>query len=75
MAQGLRARLVRAIAAGKDRFPDQAARAQADYDCWVLDSGASQICRCSAGLPQRLDTSLPALENAAPPRAARRLRR
>jgi len=32
----LRARLTRALAAGKDQFPEQAARAQADYDCWVL---------------------------------------
>ena len=32
-AQGLRARLIAAVARGKDQFPDQAARAQADYDC------------------------------------------
>ncbi len=50
-AQGLRARLMRAIAQGKDGFPDQAARAQADFDCWVLDRGAvnlageAQACR------------------------------
>ena len=42
-AQGLRARLVRGIAQGKDQFPEQAARAQADYDCWVMDSGAANL--------------------------------
>ncbi len=39
----MRARLVRAVDAGKDRFPEDAARAQADYDCWVVNTGiASQ---------------------------------
>jgi OOP family OmpA-OmpF porin len=73
-AQGLRARLVRAIAQGKDQFPDQAARAQADYDCWVLDSGASNLVSDAQACRTALNTSLPALENAArpapPPRPA-----
>ena len=47
-------------------FPEQAARAQADYDCWVLDSAPGMVA-ASAGLPQRLDGSLMALENAARP--------
>src|ERR1700761_721867 len=47
----IRARLVRALAADKDQFPEQAARAQADYDCWVIygtvasAAAASQACR------------------------------
>jgi outer membrane protein OmpA-like peptidoglycan-associated protein len=63
----LRARLVRAVAAGKDQFPEQAARAQADYDCWVLYStvpsagGAAQACKTA------LDSSLLRLETAARP--------
>lgn len=63
----LRARLVRALAAGKDQFPEQAARAQADYDCWVLygtvptAGAASQACKTA------LDGSLPRLENASHP--------
>ena len=66
-AQTTHDRLVRAVAAGKDRFPEQAARAQADYDCWVLDgtvasmTGAAQACKTA------LDGSLLALENAARP--------
>jgi OOP family OmpA-OmpF porin len=73
-AQGLRARLVRAIAQGKDQFPDQAARAQADYDCWVLDSGASNLVSDAQACRTALSSSLLALENAArpapPPRPA-----
>ena len=66
----MRARLVRALAAGKDQFPEQAARAQADYDCWVLygtvpaAGAASQACKTA------LDGSLPRLENAAHPMPA-----
>jgi outer membrane protein OmpA-like peptidoglycan-associated protein len=66
-AQGLHDRLVRAVAAGKERFPEPAARAQADYDCWVLDANApgmgaeSQACRTA------FDRSLVALESAARP--------
>ena len=63
----MRARLTRAVAAGKEQFPEQAARAQADYDCWVLygtvptAGAASQACKTA------LDGSLPRLENAARP--------
>ena len=61
---------MRALAAGKDQFPEQAARAQADYDCWVLygtvpaAGAASQACKTA------LDGSLPRLENAAHPMPA-----
>jgi outer membrane protein OmpA-like peptidoglycan-associated protein len=63
----VRARLTRAVAAGKEQFPEQAARAQADYDCWVLygtvptAGAASQACKTA------LDGSLPRLENASHP--------
>jgi len=67
VAGAIRARLVRAVAAGKDQFPEQAARAQADFDCWVLygtvpsAAAAAQACKTS------LDTSLVRLETAARP--------
>jgi outer membrane protein OmpA-like peptidoglycan-associated protein len=66
-AATIRDRLVRAVAAGKDQFPDQAARAQVDYDCWILYStvpgagAASQACKTS------LDSSLIRLETSARP--------
>ena len=52
-AGALRGRLVQALASGKDRFSADAARAQADFDCWMLNSsvagqqGAAQQCRAS----------------------------
>ena len=53
-SESARARLVMAVEAGKDRFPDDAARAQADYDCWILDtmvaSQASAASQCRASL-------------------------
>jgi len=67
MAQGLRARLVAAIVRGKDQFPDSAARAQADYDCWVLDSGAANLLSQAQDCRSALSSSLLALENAARP--------
>lgn len=67
MAQALHARLVSAVARGKDQFPDQAARAQADYDCWVLDSGAANLLGQAQECRSALNSSLLALENAAHP--------
>src|SRR6185437_6432397 len=66
-AQGLRARLIAAVARGKDRFPDQAARAQADYDCWVLDSGAANLSAQGQDCRGALNSSLLALENTSRP--------
>jgi outer membrane protein OmpA-like peptidoglycan-associated protein len=67
VVQGLRARLVRGIAAGKDQFPDQSARAQADYDCWVLDSTVPTMATAAQACKTALDGSLLALENATHP--------
>jgi outer membrane protein OmpA-like peptidoglycan-associated protein len=66
-AQTLRDRLIRAISAGKDRFPEQTARAQADYDCWVLDANAPGMGAASQACRTAFDGSLVALENAARP--------
>ena len=73
----LRARLVRAVAAGKDQFPEQAARAQADYDCWVLYGTVPSAAAASQACKTALDSSLLRLETAArpappPPRPHRR---
>ena len=67
VAGTIRARLVRAFTTSKDQVPDVAARAQTDYDCWVLygtvptAAAASQACKTS------LDSSLVQLENAGRP--------
>ncbi len=69
--QGVRARLVRAIAQGKDGFPDQAARAQADFDCWVLERNAVNLASDAQACRTAFSTSLVALENAGRPQPAR----
>ena len=63
----IRARLVRAVAAGKDQFPEQAARAQADYDCWVIYSTVPSAGAAAQACKTALDVSLVRLENAAHP--------
>jgi len=67
MAQGLRARLMAAVARGKDQFPDQAARAQADYDCWIVDSGVANLSGQAQDCRGALNNSLLALESASRP--------
>ncbi|HUO90810.1 MAG TPA: OmpA family protein [Rhizomicrobium sp.] len=54
-SQQARSRLLQALSEGKDRFPADAARAQTDFDCWMLNSsveqqrGAAGQCRASFG--------------------------
>ena len=66
-ATAIRARLIRALAAGKDQFPEQAARAQADYDCWVLYGTVPSAAAASQACKTALDSSLVRLETAARP--------
>jgi outer membrane protein OmpA-like peptidoglycan-associated protein len=63
----IRARLTRAVAAGKDQFPEEAARAQADYDCWVLYGTVPSAAAASQACKTALDSSLLRLETAARP--------
>lgn len=60
-----RARLLRAVAATKDQFPQQAARASADYDCWVLYSAVTTAAQAAQQCRSGLETSLTALETPA----------
>jgi outer membrane protein OmpA-like peptidoglycan-associated protein len=55
-------RLAAALAAGKDKFPEEAARAQSDYDCWVLFGMVPAAAPNAAACKGQLDTSLPRLE-------------
>jgi len=61
-AEALRLRLLRALDQGREKAPEDAARAQVDYDCWLMNGrvdsqhGASVACRNS------LDASLTRLE-------------
>ncbi len=66
----IRTRLVTALAASKDQFPEQAARAQADYDCWVIYATVPSAMAASQACKTALDSSLIRLETAARPAPA-----
>ena len=61
-ADSVRLRLLRALGQGRDKAPVEAARAQADYDCWVLDGRADALRRASQQCRRSFDTSLTLLE-------------
>jgi outer membrane protein OmpA-like peptidoglycan-associated protein len=63
----IRGRLTRAIAASKDQFPEQAARAQADYDCWALYSTVASAAAAAQACKTALDSSLLRLESGSRP--------
>jgi outer membrane protein OmpA-like peptidoglycan-associated protein len=70
MQTTIRSRLVTALAAAKDQFPEQAARAQADYDCWVLYAAVPSAMAASQACKTALDSSLIRLETASRPAPA-----
>ncbi len=59
----LRDRLVRALTPGRDTFPRDAARAQADYDCWVLNSAVASQAQSAAQCQASFEVTLAQLEN------------
>ena len=66
----MRDRLIRAIERGRDTFPVDAARAQVDYDCWMMNAAVPQMKRASAKCFASLNVSLSNLETKAKPPAA-----
>ena len=62
-SHALRDRLVRALEPGRDAFPRDAARAQADYDCWMLNAAVASQPRAAAQCRASLDVTLPRLES------------
>lgn len=65
--QPIHTRLVAAVNEGKARFAEQAARAQSDYDCWILFSMVPEGAPNAAACKNQLDQSLPTLELALRP--------
>lgn len=61
-SHSLRDRLVRALDKGRDQVPRDAARAQADYDCWILNAAVASQARAAAACRGSLDITLPRLE-------------
>jgi outer membrane murein-binding lipoprotein Lpp len=66
----MRDRLIRAIERGRDNFPTDAARAQVDYDCWMMNAKVPQMKRASGRCLASLNVSLSKLETEAKPPAA-----
>lgn len=62
VADQARSRLVRALMRGRDYAPEAAARAQVDYDCWILNARVSQQLSASDQCKHSLDITLPRLE-------------
>lgn len=58
----LRDRLLRALESGREGFPRDAARAQADYDCWVLNSSVAAQKPAAGHCRASLDKTLAQLE-------------
>jgi hypothetical protein len=66
----MRDRLIRAIERGRDNFPAESARAQVDYDCWMMNATVPAMKRASGKCLDSLNVSLAALETKAKPAPA-----
>ncbi len=66
----MRNRLIRALEQTRDKFPKQAARAQADYDCWRLNDAVVSQAGAAARCRRSFDSSLAVLENLVHPQVA-----
>ena len=61
-SDALRQQLLRDLDQGRDRAPEHAARAQADYDCWIVNAQSRELTRASAQCRRSLGYSLAQLE-------------
>ncbi|HSM95812.1 MAG TPA: OmpA family protein [Rhizomicrobium sp.] len=69
-AATMRDRLLKALEDGRGKFPADAARAQVEYDCWIMDARVDGLRNASAQCRRGLDAALAQLEhelNPAPP--------
>jgi outer membrane protein OmpA-like peptidoglycan-associated protein len=69
-AQTLRLRLLKDLDQGSDKAPVDAARAQADFDCWIMNGQVRSQAAAAGRCRRSLDDSLAKLErdlNPAPP--------
>ena len=63
-AQEVRMHALKDIDAGRDKAPDDAARVQADYDCWIMNGRIDSQKSSSAQCRRSLDGSMAAVERA-----------
>jgi len=66
----MRDRLIRALDRGSKTFPEDAARAQADYDCWMMNATVPAMARASQHCFKSLEISLAKIEGEAKAPAA-----
>jgi OmpA-OmpF porin, OOP family len=69
-AENVRLELLRDLDQGRDKAPDDAARAQADFDCWVMNRRVDTLAAAAATCRRSVTVSLARLErqlNPAPP--------
>ncbi|HSC18894.1 MAG TPA: hypothetical protein VLC74_08270 [Rhizomicrobium sp.] len=72
-SEAVRLQLLRDLGQGRDSAPNDAARAQADYDCWVMNARSDELRRAAEQCRRSLSYSLGQLERnlAAQPQQAR----
>jgi hypothetical protein len=63
----MRDRLIRALQRGRDTYPADAARAQAEYDCWMMNGTVPAMASASRQCLASAEISLAKLESEAKP--------
>ncbi|MBI1328710.1 MAG: OmpA family protein [Alphaproteobacteria bacterium] len=66
-AQAMHLKLLQALDQGRDKAPEEAARAQVDYDCWLLNRHVPGMQRASQACRNSLNGSLAKLQRALGP--------
>jgi hypothetical protein len=66
----MRDRLIRALERGKDSFPADSARAQTDYDCWMMNATVPVMMKASKKCRASLEVSMKKVESEAKAPAA-----
>lgn len=69
-AQDIRLRVLKAVDGGRDKFPEDAARVQTDFDCWIMNGRVDAQKAASLRCRRSLDNDLAALERETPAAAA-----
>jgi hypothetical protein len=75
-SDSVRLQLLRDLDQGRDRAPEHAARAQADYDCWIINARSSELKRAAQQCRRSFGYTIAQLERdlsiplASPPTAA-----
>jgi OOP family OmpA-OmpF porin len=66
-AENVRLELLRDLDEGREKAPDDAARAQADYDCWVMNRRVPSLTSASQACRRAVTASLAKLEHGGNP--------